>query len=146
MTTWQMLPEKVEQMANGKRIKYPKRLKIGAKSYKIHWSADEWVNRPAEDRQESCWGVTNHILLGIWINPELHPTNKRETLLHEAMHALHANSGGDILSDMLQHSHDSHGAEEFIVSRLEAPLFAFMVENPAVLAFIVVGADEDRTE
>lgn len=128
-----------------KAIKYPKYLKIGAKRYKCHWSAEEWLNRPAEDRQESGWGLTDHKVLGIWINPELHEVNRRETLLHEVLHILHATSGGDIVSDMIAKHEHSHEAEEFIVSRLEAPLLLFLMDNPAALAFIVVGADEDRT-
>jgi hypothetical protein len=42
-----------------------------------------------------------------------------------------------------KHDH-SADAEEFIVSRLEAPLFAVLIDNPAVVAFIMIGADEDR--
>lgn len=133
-------------MANGKTVtvKYPKSIKIGAKSYKVHWTAEDWINRPESQRGDSDWGVTDHKLLGIWINPELHPMNRRETLLHEILHALHANSGGDVLSDMLpKHEHSSE-AEEYIVSRLEAPLLAVMIDNPSVIAFIMIGADEDR--
>lgn len=126
------------------RIKYPKRVKIGAKSYKVRWDADSWVSRPDERKEDSCWGVTDHKTLQIWINPELHPANKRETLLHEVLHCLFAATGGDVSNDQMpKHDHSSE-AEEFIISRLEAPLFAVLADNPAVLAFIVVGADEDR--
>lgn len=133
-------------MANGTttKVPYPSEVKIGAKHYQIHWSAEDWVDRPAEERAESCWGVTNHIKLGIWINPELHPTNRRETLLHEILHCLHANAGGDVLTQTLEHMSSAKEAEEFLVSRIEAGLFAVLQDNPAVLAFIVIGADIDR--
>lgn len=133
-------------MANGKttKVKYPTEVKIGAKSYKVHWTAEEWVDRPAEERAESCWGVTNHIKLGIWINPELHPTNRRETLLHEILHCLFAGTGGDVATMVLEHMHGPKDAEEFMVSRLEAGLFAVLQDNPGLFAFIVVGADSDR--
>jgi hypothetical protein len=127
-------------------VKYPKRIKFGAKSYKVHWSAEDWVSRPEDKREDSCWGITDHQKLGIWISPELHPTNQRETLLHEILHVLHACSGGDVVSDVLPKHEHANEAEEFIVSRLEALLMAFLVDNPAVLAFIVIGADEDRTQ
>ena len=129
-----------------RKIKQPKHVKIGAKRYKVHWDAESWLNRPAEDRQESAWGLTDHKLLGIWINPELHPVNRRETLLHEVLHIIHANSGGDVISDLLPKHEHAHEAEEFIVSRMEAPLFAFLIDNPAALAYIVVGADEDGSK
>lgn len=128
------------------KIKYPTKIQIGAKRYKIHWDAESWVHRPDERKEESCWGVTDHKRLGIWINPELHPINKRETLLHEILHCLFACTGGDVATDALpKHEHASE-AEEYIVSRLEAPLLAVLTDNPAALAFIVVGADKDRTE
>jgi hypothetical protein len=134
-------------VSNGKTVtvKYPKHVKIGAKRYKIHWSAEDWINRPADDKPDSAWGLTDHKTLGMWINPELHIMNRRETLLHEILHILHACSGGDVVSEMLpKHEHSSE-AEEFIVSRLEAPMFAWMIDNPAVVAFIMIGADEDRS-
>jgi len=140
MTTWPTRPER----STMPRIKYPKRIKFGAKSYKVHWSADDWVTRPEDNRIDGAWGLTDHQKLGIWISPELHETNKRETLLHEILHVLHANSGGNVLNDMIPKHEQATDAEEFIVSRLEAPLMSFLVENPAVLAFIVIGADEDR--
>src|SRR5215207_7653103 len=56
-------------------IKYPKSIKVGAKSYKVHWSDHEWNNRPVEGREEGAWSMTSHPRLDIWINPELHPVN-----------------------------------------------------------------------
>lgn len=142
MTTWPTRPER----SIVPRIKYPKHVKFGAKRYKIHWDAESWTNRPADEHPESAWGLTDHRSLGVWINPTLHRVNKRETLLHEVLHILFSCSGGDVVSDVLPKHEHANEAEEFIVSRLEAPLMAFLVDNPAVLAFIVVGADEDRNQ
>jgi hypothetical protein len=129
------------------RIKYPKRVKIGAKSYKIHWSAEDWLNRPDENRKDGDWALTSHPFLGIWIFPELHPQNKRETLLHEILHCLYANSGGDVRNiAMNQASEAGMDLEEYMVCRLEAPMMAWMVDNPGVAAFIMIGADEDRNQ
>lgn len=125
-------------------IKYPKHVKFGAKSYKVHWSAEAWINRPEDNRVDGAWGLTDHQKLGIWISPELHSMNKRETLLHEILHVLHAISGGTVVSDMLPKHDHSTEAEEFIVSRLEAPMMAWMIDNPAVIAYIMIGPDEDR--
>lgn len=126
------------------KIKYPKSVKIGAKSYKVHWSADAWLNRPDEKKQDGDWGMTNHGQLGIWILPDLHPMNKRETLLHEIIHTLYASSGGDVRNIAVNHSVESLDIEEYTVCRLEAPMMAWMIDNPAVVAFIMIGADEDR--
>lgn len=120
------------------KIDRPKTLQIGAKSYKCHWSADEWMERPNQaEAPSSCWGVTDHIRLGVWISPELEEQNKRETLLHEALHCLHAASGGEVATEALAHMTGPNEAEEFIVSRLEAPLYAFLRNNPEALAYIL---------
>lgn len=124
-------------------VKYPKHVKIGAKSYKIHWGAGEWINRPDDKREEGSWAMTNHPKLGIWINPELHPVNKRESLLHEILHTLYAVSGGDV-RNVVTHETVGLDVEEYTVTRLESPMFAFLIDNPAVVAFIMIGADEDR--
>lgn len=143
MTTW---PTSRPERSIVPRIKYPKHVKIGAKRYKIHWDAESWANRPADEHPESAWGLTDHKLLMIWINPTLHTINKRETLLHEVLHILFACTGGDVVSEMLPKHEHSGEAEEFIVSRLEAPMFAFLLDNPAALAFLMIGADEDRAQ
>lgn len=133
-------------MANGTRVTvgYPESVKIGAKSYQIHWTAEEWMERPDEKREEGAWALTSHPKLGIWILPELHPVNKRETLLHEVLHCVYASSGGDVRNMTMNHASDTLDIEEYTITRLEAPLMAFMIDNPDVLAFIVIGADEDR--
>jgi len=125
-------------------VKYPKSVKIGAKSYDIFWSADEWMNRPEDKREDGAWAMTNHPKLGIWISPDLHPVNKRETLLHEILHCLFAGSGGDARNMTMNNTVDHFDIEEYVITRLEAPLFAVLQDNPGVLAYIVIGADSDR--
>lgn len=134
--------------SNGKTVKvsYPQSVRIGAKSYKIYWDAINWMNRPESDKEDGAWAMTNHPKLGIWVSPELHPENKRESLLHEILHCLYAASGGDTRNITMNHAADSLDIEEYTISRLEAPMMAWMIDNPEVLAFIVIGADEDRTE
>lgn len=133
-------------MATAKTVKvgYPQSIKIGAKSYKVHWSAEDWIDRPEKGQEDGAWGVTNHPKLGIWINPELHPVNKRETLLHEILHCLYSASGGDTRNMTMNSASDTLDIEEYTVTRLEAPMMAWMIDNPGVIAFIMIGADEDR--
>jgi hypothetical protein len=115
----------------------PKSISIGAKSYKVFWKESDWLHRPNAAKDESCWGSTDHMTLGIWINPIINEQNKRETLLHEVLHAIHGSSGGDIATEAMGHMDGVVDTEEYIVSRIESHLFGFLRDNPAALNYLL---------
>lgn len=136
-------------MANGKRkpvnVRKPTSIKVGALTYTVHWSAEEWLERPDEGRNEGDWALTNNPKLGIWIWPELNEQNKRGSLLHEVLHTMFAVSGANVRNAV--GAGDEHfDIEEYTISRIEGPLYAFLIDNPEVLAYIMIGEHSEPTE
>lgn len=112
--------------------------KVGSVVYTIHWTEEEWRNRPEDGRLDGEWGSTHHDSLDIYIKPSLAPAQKRSTLLHEILHTLFAISGGDV-RNAINAAVDGFDIEEYTVERLEPVLMSFMIDNPEVLAYIMIG-------
>lgn len=119
-------------------VRVPKRVKIGARVYSIDMTADGWVNRPDQDHDRTGWGQTYHKKMQIFINPELSEYARRETLMHEVLHCLYAVSGADVRNSV-GHGNDEFDIEEYTVSRLEAPMMSFLIDNPELVAYLVIG-------
>jgi hypothetical protein len=119
-------------------VKKPTTVKVGALTYTVHWTAEEWLDRPDVGREEGDWALTNHPKLGIWIWPELEEQNKRQSLLHECLHTLFASSGADVRNS-INGAGDGFDVEEYTISRLESPLMSLLIDNPEVVAYIMIG-------
>lgn len=120
------------------KINRPKRVFIGPKPYKVHWDEKAWLNRPDTESPRSAWGLTVHQKAEIYISPELNEYNKRETLLHECLHALFACSGSDI-RNAVGNGNAEFDFEEYVISRLEGPMMGLLLQNPKLLAYLVIG-------
>lgn len=116
----------------------PTTIKVGAVEYTVHWDEEGWKNRPDDGRLDGEWASTHHDTLAIYIKPTLAPAQQRSTLLHEILHTLFAISGGD-MRNAINAAVDGFDIEEYTVERLEPVMLRFLVDNPAVVAFIMIG-------
>jgi hypothetical protein len=98
----------------------PRKLRVGPYTYTVTLDQacvdDELLGETDPDRHT------------IRLNPTLPPALLRSTLLHEAMHAV-AVSGAAIKGDVRLN-------QEQWISRLESPLYALLVNNPALVRFL----------
>jgi hypothetical protein len=139
-----MAKPKAKALTPGFPVVKPTQIKVGALIYTVHWTAEEWMNRPDVGRAEGDWALTNHPKLGIWIWPELNEQNKRGTLLHEALHTLFAVSGADV-RNAINAAGEGFDVEEYTISRIENPLLSFLIDNPEVVAYIMIGEQSEPT-
>lgn len=93
------------------------------------YSIEEWPAREAELRNSD--GECDRTRLVIKIRSDLHPLKKRETLLHEILHAVWNASGVDYVKP----------GEEGYVFLISTYMFQVLVDNPNVVAWLTsVGA------
>lgn len=126
---------------NGKQVKIrqPTEVKVGARTYTIDWSQDGWQkSQDGEHDARSAWATTNHEKLTIHIKPTLASYNKRCTLLHEILHALFSITGADV-RNAVGNSGEDFELEEYLICRLEEPLMSVLIDNPELLAYLVIG-------
>ena len=100
----------------------PKQVKIGA----VIWTLEENEDDLEDDNN---WGDTNSRRFRIRIHRDLPPSKKRETLLHELIHAC----------DRSTLSLDD-GLKEAQVKVISHSLMALFVDHPAILEFL--GCDD----
>lgn len=113
--------------------KRPTELRVGPRVYTVHWSQEAWDSvRLNDDLPEGQMGRTKHFPLEVWVRPDLHPAQQRETLLHEILHCVFST----YLPEM-SNVKDLSNLEEFLVDGLDVPLLQVLRDNPKVLAWLV---------
>lgn len=116
----------------------PTKIKVGARVYRIDWSAEGWIKALEDGAAEgrTVWARTNHPDLLINVRNDLADYNQRCSLLHEILHCIYAISGADVRNAVgLQDP--EFDIEEYTICRLEEPLMAAMIDNPEVFAYLV---------
>jgi len=127
-------------------VNRPSSLKVGAKVYDVFFDKKSWKQRslePGETKngkeEDRTMGRTDHVHSKIWISPDMSEQEKRATLVHEVLHCLCWDIGVPI-SSFFKDDHDE--TEEAVVSILEPRLFAVLVDNPILFAY-VAGVSEE---
>lgn len=121
----------------------PDSLKVGAKTYRVHWSKKAWKNRllstyegTKRDKENEPSGVTHHITSQIWINPEQDAQEARATLVHELLHCCFWDSGQQV-NDLYEHDPAADpDTEERVIMVLEPRLTSLLVDNPELLDYL----------
>lgn len=105
-------------------MKPPKLLRIGPFDYEVLRGAFSTLELASRDRVGEC----DYSDLTIRVSHQLAPGQQRETLLHEALHAVADLAGlpSELGADL----------DEKIVRRLAPLLLALMRDNPKLVAFL----------
>lgn len=104
----------------------PKRLRVGPYSYTVANDADT-ANRVCREREADLLGHTDSRALLIMVEPDQAPGQARDTILHEALHALMS----------LGNVYDDPKREEEVVSQLSPLLLDLLRRNPKLVAFLL---------
>lgn len=112
------------------KLKAPKKVRIGAHWYSIEFGCwdEDWI------------GETSNQHLYIRIQEHLQESMKKETLLHEILHALWYCSSVRLNAAIEASAFGrtiEFDAEEHVIDALDGPLLAAMLDNPKVFAWIV---------
>lgn len=115
----------------------PRHIYVGHRVYELSLSKKKWTQLKA--KQESA-----HTLLGqcdnerliIHVNPEQHPIELRETVLHECLHAMWDIMGSrEELTRMAEEDERSH--EERLVLKQSPRLMEFLLDNPELMDWLL---------
>lgn len=110
-------------------MKPPTHIKIGASVYRLHVDKKAWKQRLSKSGDaHTTRGHTSTHKHEIWCDPSGAETLVRETVLHEVLHALFDDSGAPIADDVDQ--------EEIVIRALSPRLYAVLVENPGLVAYL----------
>lgn len=115
----------------------PRFVYVGHRSYRLFLSKQKWAELRA--RQESAHGLLGQCdneQLIIHVNPDQHPVELRETVLHECLHAI-----WDIVGSREELSafrdEDERAHEERLVLKQAPRLLEFLLDNPELLAWLL---------
>lgn len=108
-------------------MKLPPRLKIGALTYRVRTSRKH-MNQVCRDDSRDLLGRCSPRTLTISIEPRQAAGAKRDTITHEALHALF-----DQVGLAQEWGTDT---EETVVARLTPALVALLRDNPAFVAYV----------
>lgn len=115
-------------------VKPPTRLRVGAHVYSVHWDEVSWSRlREREDGLGALMGRAAHHTSEIFIKPDLSPSQKRDTLLHEVMHCIISVGVGVHMANIK----DVSDLEEYVVSSTTPWLLAVLRDNPPILAYLL---------
>jgi hypothetical protein len=125
---------------SGKKVKVtrPNKFRVGSRVYAIKWDEESLEMAKFKGDDTGLWGCTDHASLTTYISPQVDQYNQRVTLLHEVLHCLFHTTGADVRNAVLVKDEDFN-VEEYIICRLEEPMMSFMIDNPEVFAYLVVG-------
>ena len=107
----------------------PTALVVGAKTYNITWDMESWVEHATDT---NGLGETNHRKLWIGINPAQHRAQRVDTLLHEVLHVVLAQSG-----DLRNYESLDDKLEEHIVVSATPWLLVVLQDNPEIVAYLL---------
>lgn len=109
-------------------LKPPTHIKVGAAVYRVKSSKRAWKRRLSKSGEaHTTRGATSVHKHTIWTDPSGAEALVRETLLHEVLHALFDDSGWFAEDDE---------NEEAIIRALSPRLYAVLVENPLLVAYL----------
>jgi hypothetical protein len=108
--------------------KLPKTLYVG------HFDFDVTQQRVFDKLGETIYGESEKDPAGIKILKGQSPANKRDTLMHESLHAILYAAGGHVLLPL------NHDDEERLIRFLSPWLVALLRDNPDFVDFITDGA------
>lgn len=109
----------------------PRKLKVGPSTYAIRDDADE-MNRISRREKDDLFGYCDHRHLTIHIDPDQADDYKRETVLHEVLHAVVS----------LTNLSEEWGVEkeERMVARVAPLLLGVLRDNPKLVAYLVAAS------
>lgn len=108
-------------------MKPPRKIHVGPHTYRVvHDSAA--MNAECRDAGTDLLGRCSHIEQKIHIEPKQHPSQKRDTVLHEVLHAVASLTA--LSSDW------GDEREEEIVLRLTPALLDVLRRNPRLVAYL----------
>lgn len=112
-------------------MRLPKLIKVGhlrvSVVYQKGFSASAGVN--------GAYGADTQTVI---IDPSLGPDQERETLIHEALHAIMAACGLDLLFKEAEKALDTKEFEEQVVNNMSSRLLELLRDNPNLLRFLLV--------
>lgn len=108
----------------------PKNLKVGPHTYTIRTGPKAELDVTLTARCE-LYGATDHKSLAIFVSDRQAASQARDTLLHEALHAI---------LDVTGISHECEGdEEERLIRRLSPALLQLLRDNPVLVQFLTAG-------
>ena len=107
----------------------PAVVEVGPHPYTVTTEELAWLRVFAATNSAGLVGQTDHCLNTITIDPALSPTMKRDTLLHEVLHAVFSATG--VSRDL------GSEKEEDAINRLTPTLLAVLRRNPELLAYLL---------
>lgn len=117
-------------------IKVPEKIKVGPVTYTVVVDEDEWMRLEHRSRERNGFGMTEHHTATIYLNPKDSETTQRQTLLHEALHAMMFVLMG---SPNFRNLGDSQfNREERIARMFEGPLLQLLRDNEDMVAYLVL--------
>lgn len=120
-------------MASAKPVKYPKmptKIKVGTQL----WAIEERNRNKDSTLSDDAYGYTLHRESLIVIDSLAVPSRKRQTLLHELMHAVRHSIGSPVTP---KNDDDSDTWEHFFIGMYEEGLLSIIRENPDVLEYLL---------
>lgn len=111
-------------------VSLPRLIRVGARRYTVRCNQSAIDSESVEAGAE-LHGVTNNTAMRIVLNPKNSEDRQRDTLLHEALHAMFNVAGidQDLGSD----------TEERVVNRLAPILLDVLTRNPALTEYLTGG-------
>lgn len=119
------MPPAVKQPKQPPHLSFPRRLRVGAKHYDVELADPGKDNNSGETDSQWC---------RIKIDPDQAPLQFVDTYLHEALHALVAESGLHTLLENPPKKYDD--MEETVIRDLSTSLLALFRDNPRVLNYL----------
>lgn len=104
----------------------PKRVKVGPHWFRIWWNNEAAVNADVAGAMMEQASI-------ILLDPKISKTQRRETLVHECLHAMWSQTW----MDKLWPDEDQDGDGERIIHTLAPILLGWLRDNPEVVEFLV---------
>jgi Zn-dependent peptidase ImmA (M78 family) len=102
-----------------------KSVKVGAYTYQIIWGPEADHEMQQSEKSFAFCGLADHTKLCIYVGDHRAEGKKRNTLLHEIVHAIHVTYG---LDDDLHKARSEHYVEVMAMA-----LQSLMVDNPDLI-------------
>jgi hypothetical protein len=107
-------------------VRPPRRLVVGPHVYSVSFDA-EATARTCREQSTDLLGHTNHRNLRIMIDPDQAPSQQRDTMLHEALHAVFEVAAVQFSSEK----------EESCIRSLTPALLDLLRRNPKLVRFLL---------
>lgn len=111
--------------------KLPSSVRIGAHVYRVTDDPEAWKAHEYEQKRSGLCGSSDHKICNIWINPELGPSQKKDTLLHECLHAMYYAAG---MEQSVKGLHED--MEEVFIVTLTPWIHSLLQQNPDLVSYV----------